>query len=72
MLASQDCIPLLVQYFFCLFNKHVKTLQERLKKQYYTCSLNAWMGCFTSSENGASNMEQLEQLKNCFNLPNYA
>ena len=29
--TSQGHISLPVHYFFCLFNKHVKTLQERLK-----------------------------------------
>ena len=55
--------------FLLLVNKHVKTLQERLKKTYFTCVLNAWMGYSTRQQNVVSNMEQLKQLKICFNLP---
>ena len=39
--------PNQVHYFFCLFNKHVKHCKNDLNKQYFTCSLNAWMGYST-------------------------
>ena len=48
--GQQGCIPLPVHYscyyFFCLFNKHVKTLQGQLKKAVFQLFRECMDGLF--------------------------
>ena len=72
MLATNPILklarPLPTHYFFCLFNKEVKKVQEYAVGLSH-CSLNAWI---MQDNEMVIIYGGIIKLKNCFNLPNNA
>ena len=69
--GQKGCIPLPVHYFFCLFNKNVKTLQEQAVFHLLTECMD---GLFHKITERCIRFEAIKQLKKCFNfdIPNNA